>query len=354
MRPYRKLLWLTPLALLGALAGGAAARPGDDAKPEDKAVIKLPGAASRGVLSGDHFYTVIGSTIMDVDLKQRQAIERASLTECYDYIPTAPFLDVADGKAVVASEKGTSAAPAINVIDLSNGKVLHAVKYKGEVHGLGFAGDNRVFVLGRTAVVVLDVASGETVQTISMSEDEPSRPTRAGPHFVYQKVGKLLYVAGYDPMHVQAVDLEAGKALDVKRGFEICTGLQAVGDKLFVRSLINSYGIYIPQLGCYDVKTKEYHEVMAPDFNDRKVEEAPEDLFDRTTLVGGPDAGVCLIFEGEGLPVRCRRQRRSASLHLAKDDDGRLLGVWNGRAITAGKDGLRLTPLAKATTAKSD
>ncbi len=140
--------------------------------------------ASRGVLSGDHFYAVIGSTIIDVDLKQRQATEEgASLTECYDYIPTAPYLDVADGKAVVASEKGTSAAPAINVIDLSNGKVLHAVKYKGEVHGLGFAGDNRVFVLGRTAVVVLDVASGETVQTISMSEDERAGWTARRPPF---------------------------------------------------------------------------------------------------------------------------------------------------------------------------
>ncbi len=154
-------------------------------------------------------------------------------------------------------------------------------------------------------------------------------------------------------MHVQAVDLEAGKALDVKRGFEICTGLQAVGDKLFVRSLINSYGVFIPQLGCYDVKTKEYHEVMAPDFNDRKAEETPEDLFDRTTLVGGPDAGVCLSWKGKVYQFDADGKKVGETA-LAKDDDGRLVGVWNGRAITAGKDGLRLTPLAKATTAKSD
>jgi len=39
---------------------------------------------------------------------------------------------------------------------------------------------------------------------------------------------------------------------------------------------------------------------------------------------------------------------------LAKDDEDRLLGVWNGQAITCGKDALRLTPLSKATSAKSD
>ncbi len=34
-------------------------------------------------------------------------------------------------------------------------------------------------------------------------------------------------------------------------------------------------------------------------------------------------------------------------------DDGWLVGVWNGQALTLGKDALRLTPLVKA-TAKSD
>ena len=42
---------------------------------------------------------------MDLDLKQGQATERASLTECYDYLPVAQFLDVEDGKACVASAR---------------------------------------------------------------------------------------------------------------------------------------------------------------------------------------------------------------------------------------------------------
>ncbi len=259
MRHFGKFLWLLPLALLAA--SSLASRPSAATTPNPRTTPRsflARAPTSRGVLSGDHFYTIVGSAVMDVDLKQRQATERASLTECYDYIPTAPFLDVADGKAVVASEKGTSAAPAINVIDLSNGKVLHAVKYKGEVHGLGFVGDDRVFVIGATDVVVLNVAGGDVVQTIPVVK--PDRTQRAGMAALstYQKVGKLLYLADNAAMRVQVVDLEAGKVVDeLRAGYDWFGGLQVVGDKAFVRSINLSYGINNPQFGWFDLKTKK-------------------------------------------------------------------------------------------------
>ena len=102
-------------------------------------------------------------------------------------------MDIADGKACVASDGH------LHIVDLKSGMILHSTEYKGEVHGLGFAGDNRVFVVGRTDVTVMDVATGETVENIPILKDEqPNRPARPGALSACQKVGKLLYVADSD------------------------------------------------------------------------------------------------------------------------------------------------------------
>ncbi len=352
MRRFRTLKLLASFTLLGALVGAlASVRGGDDAKPADKAAIKLPGQASRGVLDGGHFYTIVGGEVMDVDLKQQKATVRASLAECYDYLPVAPFLDVADGKACVASGRGSYTDPAVDVIELSNGKVLHSAKYKGEVHGLGFAGDDRVFILDHADVVILDVASGETVQTIPIRKEDPNRTKGTAPLSVCQKVGELLYVADSRSKSVKVVDLDAGKVVDEMHvGYSWLSGLHVVGDKAFVRTINLSYGINNPQFGCFDLTTKKYSELKHPDA--RISDRIPDNLFDHVTLVAGPDGGVCLEwkarvyqFDGDGKQV--------GETPLDKDDDGRLVGVWNGRALTAAKDALRLTPLAKA-TAKGD
>jgi hypothetical protein len=106
MRHFGKLTLLAPLALLGALVGVMAAFSGDDPKPDDKAPIKLPGQAARGVLSGDVFYTVADGKLEAVDLKKRDA---TMLSECYALYPKLkPFVDVADGKACIASDDCTS------------------------------------------------------------------------------------------------------------------------------------------------------------------------------------------------------------------------------------------------------
>ncbi len=340
MRRFRTLKLLASFTLLGALAGAiVSVRGGEDAKPDDKAAIKLPGQASRGVLSGDHFYTVADGQLVYTDLKQRTA---TTMSECYRLYPKlAPFVDVADGKACVASDGG------LHIVDLKSGQILHSADYKGEVHGLGFAGDNRVFILDHADVVILDVAGGETVQTIPILKEGPNRAKGAAPLSVYQKVGKLLYVADSHGMTLKVVDLDAGKVVDEMRfGYSWLSGLHVVGDKAFVRTINLSYGINNPQFGFFDLTTKKYTDLKHPDarFSDR----IPDNLFDHVTLVAGPDGGACLEwkarvyqFDGDGKQV--------GETPLDKDDDGRLVGVWNGRALTAGKDALRLTPLAKAT-----
>ena len=342
MPRFRASNLLLPLALLGAAAVGA-----DDAKPDDKAAIPMAGQVTQGVVNDDHFYAVADGALVDVDLQKRT---RTILSECYaNYPKLKPFVDVADGKACVASDGR------LHVINLKGGMIEHSAEYKGEVHGLGFASENRVFVLGRLDVVVVDVAGGETVQTIPILHDEPNQPTRAAALSSYQKVGKLLYVADSSrvDLRLKAIDLEAGKVVgEMGNGFEWLTGLRVVGDRVFVRSINLGYGVYNPLFGYYDLKTKKRVELKPP-VEGKGLDHVEEAAWDRMTLVAGPGAGVCLAwkgkvyqYDGEGRPV--------GATPLAADDDSRLLAVWNGVALTAGKDCLRLTPLAKAATAKSE
>ena len=339
MRRFGTIKLLAPLALLGAVAGAVAAFCGGDVT-----AIKLPGQATRGVLSGDHFYTVADGRLVGVDLKQGQA---TVFSECYRLYPKlAPFVDAADGKACVSSDGK------LHIIDLKSGQILHSADYKGEVHGLGFAGGDRVFVLGRTDVVVMDVAAGETMKSIPILRDEPNRPARPGALSACQKVGKLLYVADSDlDRGVKVVDLEEGTVQNCgNSGYDWYTGLQVVGDKAFVRTINLSYGINNPLFGCFDLKTKKYTDLKHP--NAKFSDHVEQSAFDAATLVAGPDGGVCMTWKGSVYQFDAD-SKQVGETPLDKDDDGRLVGVWEGQALTAGKDTLRLTPLAKA-TAKGD
>ena len=58
----------TPLALLLTLAAVSHA---DEARPDDRTAIPMAGPASRGVVSGDHFFTIADGRLVDVNLQRR-------------------------------------------------------------------------------------------------------------------------------------------------------------------------------------------------------------------------------------------------------------------------------------------
>jgi hypothetical protein len=325
---------LLPLALLGALAavGGA-----DDAKPDDKTdSISLPGPVARGVVNGDHFYAVTAGRLIDVDLKARKVKE-------FDGIDAklAPHLDVADGKALVAADGRVS------TLDLSTGKTLHSAEFKGDVRGLGFAGDDKAFVVGGAAVTVVDLASGETMRTIDLVKkdkdgDSPKRKGDRGNVISFQKVDKTLYVLDFFAERLSVVDLDAGKVADEIHTPYWSSGVRVVGDKAFLAGVNLSYGINSPQFGYIDLKTKKYTAISEKRF--KAEERIPDGAFDQLTLFSGelgdvvlPWGNAVLEYDAEGI--------LTARARLPKDAPGRLVGVWQGMALTAGKDTLVLTPL---------
>jgi hypothetical protein len=333
MFALRAVKFLTPLALLGALAAVGAA---DDAKPEEKLdSVALPGAVARGVVSGDDFYAVTAAgRLIDVDLKGRKVKEFDKLDA-----KLAPYLDVADGKAVVAADGR------VLMLDLSNGKTLHSAEFKGDVRGLGFAGGDKAFVIDGPAVTVLDLASGEAVRTIELAKkvkDEPvGRAARRGEVISFQKVDKTLYVLDFFGERLSVVDLDAGKVTDEVRTPYWSSGLRVVGDKVFLAGVNLGYGVNSPQFGVMDLKTKEYKEIKV---KAKGLQRIPDGAFDQLALFAGdsddvvlPSGDSVLEYAGEGfLTARAR---------LPKDNPGRLVGVWQGMALTADKDTLVLTEM---------
>src|SRR5205823_13114723 len=99
------------------------------------------------------------------------------------------------------------------------------------------------------------------------------------------------------------------------------------------RSINLSYGINNPLFGVFDVKTKKYTDLKHP--HGDKLDRVDEKAFDDVTLVAGPDAGVCLAWKGQVYQYD-GEGRQVGVTPLAKADDGRLVGVWNGQALTAG------------------
>src|ERR1035438_5080558 len=110
-----------PLVLLAALAAVGRA---DDPKPDARYAIPLMGQFTRGVVSGDHFYTIADGRLVDADLKRR-----TTTTFAEPGARLIPFLDVCDGNACVADVNH------VHVIDLANGKVVRSVESPDGVRG---------------------------------------------------------------------------------------------------------------------------------------------------------------------------------------------------------------------------
>jgi hypothetical protein len=336
---YDRILKLSlPLAMLGALVavGGA-----DDAAATPKNAVALPAPVTAGVVRDDHFFAVADGRILDVDLKQK----KAKTCDGPD-AKLLPFIDVADGKACVASQGK------LFVVDLASGKTLHSAEFSGAVRGLGFLDADRVFAIDGFTVKVVDVTAGKTVQTIEIAKENPEgrkRSQGAAGIMGFQRVGTRLYVidnSGYYSSRVSVVDLDNGKVLDQMNYSFWCSGLQVVGDRVYLRGVNLSYGINAPTFEFIDLKTKKTTALKDGAVRER----VPDEKLDQETVCCAADGSIALAWGDSVL------QYDSDAKFLGKTqvkDCGRLLGVWNDQALTAGKESLVLTPLSR-TVGKAD
>jgi hypothetical protein len=337
-------LHLLSLPLLAAAAVFTLTRFGgaDTPAAADPSSVKLPGTVSRGVIAGDHFYAVAAATLIDVDLKKQEV--KTLFEEPGDpYVPwMAPSVDVAGGKALVDTHKQ------LHVVDVVTGKATRSVDFRGEVRGLGFAGDDRAFVMTATDVVLLDLAKGETLQTVSLLKDEK----RMNGLTACQKCGDRLYVLVGEAYSSELVliDLKEGKLLNRSSGIPYWTGgICVTGERAYEAGVNFSYGINSKHYWTVDLKTKKVTELkldQSDPFGKDRVKDADAATSTHLALVAGPDDTVFLPAPGALCQYNADGKEVSKTA-IPEGVLGRLVGTWNGYALMAGEKNLQFVKLAK-------
>lgn len=319
------------LAALAACAGLVAAwRCG-----EEPTAVKLPAPVSHGsgTIVDDQFYAVTDTgRLLKVDLKSGKLADLGAPAD-----KLSPFVDVAGDYALVA-------APAkAHLVDLRSGKVVSTTPFRGEaVHGLGLIG-RRAFVHTGPAVVILDLEAGTMLHTIDLGP-VPANDYKSGVHrLACQRAGKRLYVSNDSDKGLAIIDLETGKLLDqVKVPAWRIGSVHVTGDTATLIGLRYGYGVWTNSIAQVDLKTKEY---------------TPKKLI---TSALWP----CRIIQGPGNSIllaeasRAFRYEADGTLTpiLAKENSGRLVGMWNGSALVvrngpqAGGQELAIVPLPPSRT----
>jgi hypothetical protein len=333
MRVYPTLALLLAAGMLAATAG-----PGGADNQAAPTPIKLPGQVASGVVRGEHFCAVTSNgSLIDVDLQRRQVRDLGN--------PGAnllPCLDVAAGKALVASSDH------IYLVDLRTGKPDRSLDFSATVSGLGFLGEDRVFVQTGCSVEVVDLAAGKVLHTIATGEKPKTTDREQVRHC---RVGRRLYASNASDGSLAVIDLHEGKLIDripadANRSWEAIGNIQVVGDKAFVERMFLGYGIWQKNVALLDLTTKKYTRLRLP---------GNEWVNRAGGVVAGPDGTVLLTGHDNQVWQSDVAGEMAGPVTLAKP--GTLVGAWNGQALVAKAELLQLVPLPrpeKEATAATD
>jgi hypothetical protein len=238
--------------------------------------VKLPAEVRSGVVHHDHFYAVTqDGHLIAVDLKKQAVKDYGTLDT-----KLAPFVDVADGKACVASPGK------IYLVDLGNGKVARTLDAPKDLQGASFIGAERICLSTHAAVLILDLKTGKASEVAGLGEKSKS----------------LLY--------------EIGSA-------------RIVGERAFVVRLLCSYGVWIvDDFGWIDLKTRKYTAL-----------ERPRQLLHASGLVSGP-GGTLLLTAPEGTFQYDAEGKHLRTLTVKTG--GRVVGLWRSQALVTDATSLHL------------
>jgi YVTN family beta-propeller protein len=248
----------------------------------------------------------------------------------------SPFVDVSDDRALVA------APGKAHLVDVKSGKSLQSAPFVGtQVHALGLIDQRRAFVHTASAVAILDLESGSTLSTIDLGGKSAPGARSFGARNACQRVGKHLYVSSDSSNALFIIDLEARKVIDQIKVPEWRIGSVSVrGDKATVIGLRYGYGIWTNSIAEIDLKTKKYTPM-------KMVTSALQPC----QIVRGADD---TLFLSAGHQAHRYEANGTLTPVLAKENAGRLVGVWNGQGVVVcgsprGTQELRILPLPAAT-----
>jgi hypothetical protein len=314
-------LFSLPLMLAATVAltpvGGA-----DNPPATEPTSIKLPDTVTTGMIRGSDGVCIAVTQDGKLNAINLETKQVSALTKLADF--QVPSVDVAPGRVCVAD--GSKA----HVLDTASGKTLAVLDLKDRVHSVGFFGSSAAFARTATTVTVFEAASGKVLRTIELTDKPVSGHPEIASHFLCRD--RLYVPSAYDGS-LAIVDLKEGKVLDRITSNDWRLGSVLVsGDKAFVVGLRLGYGVWTESLAVIDLQTKKITPLKLPKAS-----------MQQTTLLGAPDGTFFLVN-----PNQAFRYDADGKLlgPVETKDRGRLIGFWNGQAVSAGRDALHLTPLA--------
>jgi hypothetical protein len=307
---------LAALAVVVAVVGLLSACGREPGSP-----VALKSKLESGVLAGNllHGVTADGK-LATIDLKKGRVTEIALKDR-----KLARFIDVADGKACVASEDR------LHVIDLKNGRELKSVPLVGKkVFGLGFAGPRQAFVHTGKEIVLVNLDWG-TERKIDLG----GKGGFTASAVACDRVGQRLYAAGQGVGSLSVIDLKSGKVIEQIKVPQWRFGaVRVVGDRAFVVGLCLGYGVWTNSVGQIDLKTKKFTALKTPR------------MLQQCSAVCTSD-GALFLTDGRHT---CQYDSTGKMVGpLPEKEAGRLLAVWEGKALVSNDKALKMVPLSRNT-----
>ena len=313
MRIVKRTILLLGLALAVAAAPLDACGPYGDLDPN---TIKFPGIAQFGRLRGNQLLcSNDAGRIIVVDLKRRKTFDlgKQDGKRWFDG-------DVADGQAMML------AGDRLQVVALNGGKLVREIVVGTDpVWSYGFAGKGRAFVHRGLSVSILELATGKTLHTLKLGDDDSRRRFSAA----WQLVGSRLYLPG-PATTLCVIDVETGKlenrfAVDSRAGI---SALHVFGNEVYCLGSPSGWGARIDHVTVLDLETKKTRSFDLP----RVVR--------RNGQFANAPFGTVYLTTGDRID-RFTEVGEHLSTFTTPNKEA-VLAVWNYRAVVAGKDRIRL------------
>jgi hypothetical protein len=326
MRAKRTLL--LSLAMLIAAAGAVAWACGDYVvAPLPTTTIKTPGTIVKTAVRDGKMLAVTSKGILIwIDPSEKNSKFIANLD-----LQPSEILDFSGNLACVAAKNR------VYVVNMTQGKVVQAFVQEHDVRSVSFLDQDNLLVRGGRKLDILNLTSGKTKQSALVDAIDGRFYVAESPCVAYQE--RLYTAAKKEKGGLAIIDSATGKTtefipapeLRLDSGVNHIGDMIVQGDKAFLLSLRNSYGVWLESIAVVDLKTRKCTMVKLPSRTMRESRLLPGPA--GTLLVAGPD-GV-IQFDAQGQLMGS----------LLEKTNGRVLTVWNNRAYVAREDSVDAVPL---------
>lgn len=320
-----------PACLLTLVALSSPAKAG-----ESNDTLRFTDQIAAGCVQKDSFYAVThqGKFVV-VNLKKFDAVKEIKIGAAL-----APYLDIVDGKACVASSEK------VYLVDLTSGEIVQSMNHgQPRIFGLGIVKKSQVFVqhlgedeLTSSVITVFDMSKEKKLRTFSVAgKREITGDEAKNGSLRIVKVQRFTWAIKNPSFAL--VDLDKGASYSLPK----CKGSKAIvvqDQNIYTINEVDSYGVRYWGVSRVDAKTGKV------EASSRKQQEAIYSI--------ECDSNGDVITAGMGGLQRYDAKGNFVARVKFPMSTSRLVGAWNGQAIVAEQGAaLHLVELTKTTVSKT-